>query len=157
MESWSKQLDGRIFFWAKENGLTFEGSHGELSVTKLELDARRFFMELAPHIDLAPINTGSAKRKPARRFDWIYVPATKSADDFRRNRNAPGSRESAGRCRRDFGAGGYSGDGTEARARCDRPLDDLVEPAGRWPSVSTSRYFGLPTGFSARSCSHTSG
>jgi hypothetical protein len=86
MESWSAQLDGRIFFWSKKKGLAFEGSHGDLQTTKLEIDARRFIRELAPHVDLAPINTGSAKRKPTRRGDWIYVPATKSVEEFRRNR-----------------------------------------------------------------------
>jgi hypothetical protein len=86
MESWSAQLDGRIFFWSKKKGLAFEGSHGDLQTTKLEIDAHRFIRELAPHVDLAPINTGSAKRKPTRRGDWIYVPATKSVEEFRRNR-----------------------------------------------------------------------
>jgi hypothetical protein len=86
METWSAQLDGRIFFWSKKKGLAFEGSHGDLPTTKLEIDARRFIRELAPHVDLAPINTGSAKRKPTRRGDWIYVPATKSVQEFRRNR-----------------------------------------------------------------------
>jgi hypothetical protein len=86
MESWSRQLDDRIFFWSKAKGFAFEGSHGELQTTKMEMDARRFFDALAPHIDLAPINTGSAKRRPTRRGDWIYVSATKSVEDFRRNR-----------------------------------------------------------------------
>jgi hypothetical protein len=86
METWSAQLDGRIFFWSKKKGLAFEGSHGALQTTKLEIDARRFIRELAPHVDLAPINTGSAKRKPTRRGDWIYVPATKPVEEFRRNR-----------------------------------------------------------------------
>ncbi len=86
MESWSAQLDGRIFFWSRKKGLAFEGSHGDLQTTKLELDARRFFRELGPHVDLAPINTGSAKRKATRRGDWIYVPATKTVEEFRHNR-----------------------------------------------------------------------
>ncbi len=86
MESWSEQLDGRVFFWSKQKGMSFESSHGELGVSKLTFDARGFFEQLAAHIDLAPINTGSAKRKPTRRGDWIYVSAMKSAEDFRCNR-----------------------------------------------------------------------
>ncbi len=94
IESWSEQLDSRIFFWAGADGGAFEQSHEEHPVSKLVFDARKFFEKLAPHIDLAPINTGAARRKPARRGDWIYVAATDAADDFRLNRVRRGLKKS---------------------------------------------------------------
>jgi hypothetical protein len=86
MESWSEQLDGRIFFWTERGGAAFAASHGEYATAHLQIDARLMFRKFAAHIDLAPINTGAARRKPARRGDWIYAPATGSAEDFRMNR-----------------------------------------------------------------------
>lgn len=86
IESWSAQLDNRIFFWPEREGAAFEQSHDGHPTSKLRFDARRFFLALRPHIDLAPINTGAARRKPARRGDWIYVAAERPVDDFRLNR-----------------------------------------------------------------------
>jgi hypothetical protein len=86
IESWSEQLDGRIYFWPQAGGEAFGESHGEHRTSTLVLDSRRFFERLGPAIDLAPVNTGSARRKPARRGDWIYVPATRASEDFRLNR-----------------------------------------------------------------------
>ena len=86
MESWSGQLDNRIFFWAGRDGAAFEQSHDDHPTWKFTFDTRRFFEKLGPHIDLAPINTGAARRKPARRGDWIYVAATRPVEDFRLNR-----------------------------------------------------------------------
>ena len=44
-------------------------------------------MELAVMRQIGePINTGDATRRPVKRGDWIYVPATAEADDFRQNR-----------------------------------------------------------------------
>ena len=95
MESWSTQLDARIFFWPEREGAAFAESHGDHPTSTVSIDARRFFQHLAAHADLAPINTGAARRKPARRGDWIYVPATASTEEFRMNRVRRGLKKTA--------------------------------------------------------------
>jgi hypothetical protein len=86
MESWSAQLDSRIFLWPDGEGAAFDKSHGDIPVARFAIDSVKLFNLLPSSIDLAPINTGSAKRRPAPRGDWIYVAATKSSEDFRMNR-----------------------------------------------------------------------
>ena len=79
----------------RERSAAFEQSHDGRPVHVMTFDARRFFERLAPAIDLAPINTGAARRKPAFRGDWIYVAATRPAEDFRLNRVRRGLKKSA--------------------------------------------------------------
>ena len=87
LETWSAQLDDRLFFWPKQKGEAFarslsnRGDH-----VALQLDSRLFYDAFSAQIDLAPINTGSAMRRAARRGDWIYVPAQASWDTFADNR-----------------------------------------------------------------------
>lgn len=76
--SWAKRLDRRVFLWPGHARTAFEGSLGA-DTAQIALDARAMFRAFGPLIDLAPINTGSATRRPARRGDWIYVPATEAA------------------------------------------------------------------------------
>ncbi|MEL6413808.1 MAG: hypothetical protein AAFQ15_02575 [Pseudomonadota bacterium] len=54
----------------------------------LQCDAGEIFDLYATWLDLAPINTGSAMRRPAKRGDWIYVPSSASVKAFRDNRRA---------------------------------------------------------------------
>lgn len=89
LQSWAKQLDERVFFWPSTRGAAFTDSL-DLPTAVLTLDARRFFDAFHDRIDLSPINTGSATRRPAPRGDWIYVPATDSAKAFRNNRRDRG-------------------------------------------------------------------
>ncbi len=88
IESWSAQLDRRIFFLpqglrAKDSG--FVKSLGP-ETTIFLLDAAAFYDALVPDIWLSPINSGNADRKPAHRGDWIYVPVTARVEAFRQNR-----------------------------------------------------------------------
>ena len=87
MESWSAQMNGRIFLWPKRKGIQFLQSLIDRGPpASLWLDAGRVFDRMAAHMDLAPINTGDATRRPVKRGDWIYVPATAEPEEFRMNR-----------------------------------------------------------------------
>lgn len=85
LASWAKQLDQRLFFLPSHANNAFRNSF-TVETAEIELDARAMFRAFGPLIDLAPINTGSATRRPTRRGDWIYVPArlcTRFADNRR--------------------------------------------------------------------------
>ena len=87
LESWSRQLDERLFFWPDRKGAAFAKSltdRGDFAM--LEVDSRRFYEAFREQIYLSPINSGSAMRKPARRGDWIYVSAKARWDEFADNR-----------------------------------------------------------------------
>lgn len=87
LETWSQKLDQRLFFWPSDRGSDFASSltdRGQISI--LKCGAGALFDLYAPWLDLAPINTGSATRRPARRGDWIYVPVSASVNQFRENR-----------------------------------------------------------------------
>lgn len=87
LKSWAQSLDYRLFFWPGRRGADFSSSLTDRgTVTPLECDAEAFFDMFAPSLDLAPINTGSATRRPTRRGDWIYVPVSASVNQFRENR-----------------------------------------------------------------------
>ncbi|MEM6325004.1 MAG: hypothetical protein AAF748_15050 [Pseudomonadota bacterium] len=88
-KSWALQLDRRLFFWPTRRGAAF-GASLDGAVVTLPLDARRFFAAFAPDIDLSPINSGNATRRPARRGDWLYVPVSAGWDAFAENRRARG-------------------------------------------------------------------
>lgn len=91
LEDWSRQLDGRVFLWPARARMAFAGSVAAREpVATLRLDARGLFRAMAAAIDLAPINTGSALRRPARRGAWIYVPATAPMAELRERRRLRG-------------------------------------------------------------------
>jgi hypothetical protein len=89
LHSWAAQLDERVFFWPARKGAAFARSLGaEACVFRLE--ATGFFDMFADALFLCPINSGNATRRPARRGDWIYVPATAGVSAFRENRRKRG-------------------------------------------------------------------
>jgi hypothetical protein len=88
MESWSMQLDRRIFFLPYGNRARQSAFFATLGpdAKALVLDSRALFRAFAPGIWLSPINSGNADRRPARRGDWLYVSVEGSLADFRQNR-----------------------------------------------------------------------
>ncbi|MFZ3580974.1 DUF7002 family protein [Loktanella sp. DJP18] len=87
LKDWAMQLDERIFFWPRAMRQTYLDSLGERApLHVLEIDAGGLFDIYADHLDLAPINSGAALRRPARRGPWLYVPATATVAAFRTNR-----------------------------------------------------------------------
>ncbi|MEO0549359.1 MAG: hypothetical protein AAFZ91_05515 [Pseudomonadota bacterium] len=87
LESWAEQLDRRIFFWPGRVRNSFAKSLTDRGQnTVISLSSSEFFDRFKHSIDLAPINTGSATRRPSPRGDWIYVAVTQSVEDFLTNR-----------------------------------------------------------------------
>ncbi len=89
LQSWAAQLDQRVFCWPSNKGGAFARSLDHPTLI-LRLDARRFFTAFHDIMDLSPINSGNATRRPARRGNWLYVPAQASVGTFRNNRRARG-------------------------------------------------------------------
>ena len=91
LAGWAAQLDGRVFFWPGRARTAFDASIGAREPTlTLRIDAGGLFDAFADRLDLSPINSGSATRRPVRRGDWLYVPATE-ADRFADNRRLRGA------------------------------------------------------------------
>lgn len=91
LESWGRQLDQRVFFWPGRKNNSFHSSLADRGdVVALACKAEAFFDYFYNHIDVAPINTGSATRKPAPRGDWIYSPVNGTLDQFRTKRVSRG-------------------------------------------------------------------
>jgi len=91
LERWALMLDERLFFWPGTASERFLGSVEAREPSRvLHLDARGMFRAFGGVLDLAPINTGSATRKPVRRGSWIYTPALGSVQAFREARRARG-------------------------------------------------------------------
>ena len=87
LKDWAMQLDERVFFWPRQMRKAYMDSLGDrVPLAVLEIDAGGLFDIYADHLDLAPINSGAALRRPARRGPWIYVPATATVAAFRTNR-----------------------------------------------------------------------
>ena len=87
LKDWAMQLDERVFFWPRAMRKSYIESLGDrVPLAVLEIDAGGLFDIYADHIDLSPINSGAALRRPARRGPWIYVPATATVAAFRTNR-----------------------------------------------------------------------
>lgn len=87
LKDWAMQLDERVFFWPRQMRQSYMDSLGDrMPLAVLEIDAGGLFDIHADHLDLSPINSGAALRKPAKRGPWIYVPATATVDKFRTNR-----------------------------------------------------------------------
>lgn len=88
LSDWAARLDSRVFLWPEGRGEAFRASLGVPTAT-IRISAEKLYGLHGPRIDLSPINTGNATRKPARRGDWIFVPATE-AESF------PGLRKARG-------------------------------------------------------------
>lgn len=89
LHSWALQLDRRIYFAPRKKLRALRASF-EIETTTYEIDTGRLFDAYQDHLWLSPINSGNADRKPVMRGDWIYVPATAPAENFRTNRIARG-------------------------------------------------------------------
>ncbi len=88
-EEWAKQLDERIFFWPKSQGLDFAKSvKADLPIHAFELDAKLFADLFWVDIDLCPINSGNFTQGGAHapRGDWIYTPLSDGLEVFRSKR-----------------------------------------------------------------------
>ena len=75
---WLRLLNGRVFFWPRlERGAGFlrAGRRGGREKLLLTFDTEALATAHADRLDLAPINTGSAVRKPARRGHATFTPA----------------------------------------------------------------------------------
>jgi hypothetical protein len=87
LDSWSEQMNRRVFLWPRRKGVGFLKSLFDRGAPmSLWLDAGRMFDRMAGHLDLAPISTGDATRRPVKRGDWIYVKVSADVEDFRQNR-----------------------------------------------------------------------
>lgn len=87
IDSWSRKLDDRLFFWPGKARTSFvESLNDRGPQAQLTADSGEFFDAFASCIDLSPINSGSAKRRPSKRGDWIYVPAKETVEAYRTNR-----------------------------------------------------------------------
>ena len=88
VRGWARQLDERVFLWPGGARKTFVASvEGAVPIT---LDAGPLYDRIGERIDLSPINSGQASRRPIRRGPWLYVPATAGAETFRENRRGRG-------------------------------------------------------------------
>lgn len=89
LESWAAQLDERVFLWPTRREEAFADSiEGEVAV--FTLDSIGFFEAFGPQISLSPINSGHARRRPAKRGSWLYVPASAPVRTLRENRSRRG-------------------------------------------------------------------
>lgn len=113
IRSWAENLDGRLFFWPEKGGDAFGNSlNADGESFDFVLKSRAFFRRFGSLIDLSPINSGNARRKPARRGDWLYVNANDAAA-FRYNR-------------RDITGKQSSDQVCEISLRADIAVDDLI-------------------------------
>lgn len=74
-ESWYALLNSRVFFWFDPNSLDRQRrAGGAPSQVVMVMDVGKLLAKYANRISLAPINTGAAMRKPARRGPSTFVP-----------------------------------------------------------------------------------
>ena len=87
---WLRLLNGRVYFWPDvERGAGFlrAGRRGGREKLLLTFDTRSLAAAYEGRLDLAPINTGSAVRKAARRGHATFTPASAVGwDEWRRLR-----------------------------------------------------------------------
>ena len=87
---WLRLLNDRVYFWPRfERGAGFlrAGRRGGRRKLLLTFDTRSLAAAHEGRLDLAPINTGSALRKPARRGRHTFTPASATGwDEWRRRR-----------------------------------------------------------------------
>ncbi|QUJ77788.1 hypothetical protein KDD17_07565 [Sulfitobacter albidus] len=89
IEGWAQQLDTRVYLAPRRKLDALQGSF-DVPIHTFKIDSAALFAALSDYIDLSPINSGNADRRPARRGEWIYVPATAPAATFRDNRRIRG-------------------------------------------------------------------
>ena len=94
-EAWLRLLNGRVFLWPRlERGSGFldAGRRGGREKLLLTFDALRFARAHHERIDIAPINTGSATRKPTPRGHAIFTPIAQTTWSEWRQLRAPEKR-----------------------------------------------------------------
>ena len=89
LQSWAEQLAQRESLAPAPASGPLANSF-EVDTHSFAIDSAALFDALAAHIHLSPINCGNAARSPARRGDWLYVPAHAPAEAFRDNRRRRG-------------------------------------------------------------------
>jgi hypothetical protein len=82
---WARLLDARVFLWPARRGAAFARSLADRDAVALTVAPLRLFAALGDRLWLAPINSGDASRRPARRGPWLWVPAH-YLDGFAANR-----------------------------------------------------------------------
>ena len=88
LEQWAVVLEKRIFLWPAGQGRTFKDSLGVPAAT-IRLKSETLLRMYGPNMDLSPIVSGMARLNPARRGEWMYVPAS-DAEKFPKNRQRLG-------------------------------------------------------------------
>ncbi|GHO55686.1 DUF7002 family protein [Ktedonobacter robiniae] len=74
---WYSLLNARVFFWLDPERLNrMRGAMKERPQVVLSIDTERLLARYAEHATLTPINTGNARRQPARRGAATFVPYT---------------------------------------------------------------------------------
>ena len=86
---WLRMLNGRVFFWPEPQERFFAaGRRGGRELLLLTFETASLARAYAGRLDLAPINTGSALRDPARRGRRTFTPASSVTwDAWRRSRS----------------------------------------------------------------------
>lgn len=73
--AWYALINARVFFWLDPARLNRQrAACGSRSQVVLTVDARRLVAAYAEKITVTPINTGNARRRPARRGAATFVP-----------------------------------------------------------------------------------
>ena len=88
LDQWAQVLEKRIFLWPAGQGKTFKESLGVPAAT-IRLKSETLLRMYGPNMDLSPIVSGMARLNPARRGEWMYVPAS-DAEKFPKNRQRLG-------------------------------------------------------------------
>jgi hypothetical protein len=88
MDQWARVLEQRVFLWPAGQGKTFKESLGVPAAT-IRLKSETLLRMYGPNMDLSPIVSGNARLNPARRGEWMYVPAS-DAEKFPKNRQRLG-------------------------------------------------------------------
>ena len=94
-QAWLRVLNGRVFLWprlGRGSGFLRAGRRGGREKLLLTFDALRFARAHHERIDIAPINTGSATRKPAPRGHGIFTPIAQTSWEAWRTLRAPAKR-----------------------------------------------------------------
>lgn len=83
-EAWLRLLNGRVFLWPRfDRGASFleAGRRGGREKLLLTLDGLATARAYRDRLDIAPINTGSALRKPTARGHAIFTPISRTSWD----------------------------------------------------------------------------
>lgn len=88
LDQWAQVLEKRIFLWPAGQGKTFKESLGVPAAT-IRLKSETLLRMYGPNMDLSPIVSGMARLNPAKRGEWMYVPASE-AHRFPKNRQKLG-------------------------------------------------------------------